>query len=168
MATKTKRIVRRKKSKTIKRRAKTPTKKVKKKKATDKHAKYRNRPIEVVCAFCGEHFIVPAYRMYIMKQRGQQMYCSRECRVSVFQMKHGYPPGADCLANVRPACENKRGEGRYGMCETHYRHYRAGEIGYAKKRKTSAYWKKQAAKCKSKVIGAPSEKRLKQLKKGSA
>lgn len=122
----------------------TSSRKLSKRERLDREKGYRNQPTVVSCAFCGEEFTLPRYRVWMARYRGNLLFCSPECRFSVQQMEAGLPPGDDCLANVKGGCDSPRAKGRKGLCEAHYwQVQRNGLVGY-KKKKPPSYWKKKA------------------------
>lgn len=122
----------------------TSTPKLSKRQRLDREKEYRNQITTAICAFCGEEFELPRYRVWMARYRENLLFDCPECRFSVQQMEAGLPPGDDCLANVKDGCDSPRAKGRKGLCEAHYwQMQRNGAVRY-KKKKPPSYWKKQA------------------------
>lgn len=86
---------------------------------TRQRRRWNMRPVTVTCGFCGKKMEIPVYRLWVAKQRGNNIYCGAKCRVQGSRLRLGLPADGKCLES---GCDSPVSYG--GRCMKHAKRLR--------------------------------------------
>lgn len=87
--------------------------------AARQRRRWNRKPVTVTCGFCGTKIVVPVYRLWVAKQRDNNIYCGSRCRVRGSRLRLGLPADGVCVV---AECGKPMSYG--GHCEKHAKHRR--------------------------------------------